>query len=111
MIRRHLRKFSDQVTVTPVCTQADLRDYMSLAVETGLRMRFRDVAAVYPPAYFSAIFREMVPRGQAVMFLARAGRAPLAAATFVTGAGRFAQIHGCSTRDRTLTVTQPAVRP
>jgi hypothetical protein len=106
MIRRHLRKFSEEVTVTAVRTQADLRDYVSLAAETGTRMRFRALAAVYPPAYFATIFREMVPRGHAIMFLARAGNAPLAAATFVMGSSRFAQIHGCSTRARTLTPKQ-----
>jgi hypothetical protein len=106
MIRRHLRKAADDVTVTTVSTPADLRDYLQLTAETGTRMRGRDVAAVYPPAYLQAIFREMVPRGQAVLFLARAGDAPLAAATFVTNGDRFTQIHGCSTRDRRLTPKQ-----
>ena len=106
MIRRHLRKAESDVTVTTVRTQADLRDYLRLTAETGTRMRGRDVAAVYPPAYLQAIFREMVPRGQAVLFLARADDAPLAAATFVTDGDRFAQLHGCSTRDRRLTPKQ-----
>jgi lipid II:glycine glycyltransferase (peptidoglycan interpeptide bridge formation enzyme) len=106
MIRRHLRKLADEVTVTTVRTQADLRAYLALTAETGARMRFRDVPAVFPSAYFETIFREMVPRGQAVMFLARAGAAPLAAATFVMNEDRFAQIHGCSTRDRALTPKQ-----
>ena len=48
----------------------------------------------------------MVPRGQAAMFIARAGAEPLAASTFVIGAGRYTQIHGCSTRDRALTPKQ-----
>jgi len=104
-IRRHIRKAADEVTVSEVRTVADLRAYVSLTAETGERMRFRDVAAVYPPAYFEAIYRAMVPRGQAVMFLARArsDAAPLAAGTFVTNGTRFAHIHGCSTRDRLLT--------
>jgi len=106
MIRRHLRKLADEVTVSEVESSADLRDYVDLAVETGERMRFRDVAAVYPPAYFEAMFREMVPRGQAVLFIARAGAAPLAAAAWVMTRDRFAQIHGCSTRDRRLTPKQ-----
>ena len=69
-------------------------------------MRFRDVPAVFPPAYLETIFRLMVPRGQAVMFVARANGAALAAATFVTSGERVAQIHGCSTRDRRLTPHQ-----
>ena len=106
MIRRHVRKFADQVTVREVRTTADLRAYQRLAAETGARMRIREVAAVYPSAYLETIFREMVPRGHAVLFLARAGDAPLAAATFVTNGARFTQIHGCSTRDRALTPKQ-----
>jgi hypothetical protein len=106
MIRRHLRKTADDLSVTAVRTQADLRDYLALAAETGARMRRRDVPAVYPTAYLEAIFREMVPRGQAVLFLARAGDAPLAAATFVMNGERFTQLHGCSTRDRRLTPKQ-----
>jgi hypothetical protein len=106
MIRRHLRKFAGEVTVAPVSTAADLRDYLTLAAETGTRMREREIPAVYPAGYIETIFRRMVPRGQAVLFLARAGAAPLAGATFVTGGGRCAQIHGCSTRDRALTPKQ-----
>ena len=102
-IRRHVRRALEEVTVTPVETPADLHDYTRLASETGDRMRSRDVAAVYPPAYFEAIFREMVPRRQAAMFLARADGAPLAAGTFVLGTHRCVQIHGASTRDRALT--------
>jgi hypothetical protein len=106
MIRRHLRKCAGQVTVAAVRSSADLRDYLALAAETGARMRFRDIAAVYPPAYLEAVYREMVPRGQAVLFVARAGAAPLAAATFVMNGERFTQIHGCSTRNRALTPKQ-----
>jgi lipid II:glycine glycyltransferase (peptidoglycan interpeptide bridge formation enzyme) len=103
MIRRHVRKALEDVAVTQVATPEDLRDYTRLASETGERMRSRDLAAVYPPAYFEAIRRQMVPRGQAVMFLARADGAPLAAATFVLSPDRCVQIHGASTRDRALT--------
>jgi lipid II:glycine glycyltransferase (peptidoglycan interpeptide bridge formation enzyme) len=103
IIRRHVRKALDEVSVTAVETPADLQDYTRLANETGDRMRSRDVAAVYPSAYFEAIFREMVPRRQAAMFLARADGAPLAAGTFVLGPHRCVQIHGASTRDRALT--------
>jgi hypothetical protein len=106
VIRRHLRRYGGEVTVSEVRTAADIEDYARLAAETGDRMRGRDVAAVFPRRYFEAIFRTMVPRGQAVMFIARAAGAPLAASTFVIGAGRCTQIHGCSTRDRALTPKQ-----
>jgi hypothetical protein len=106
-VRRDIRKAtSSQVTVAEVRTAADLRDYLSLTAQTGLRMRFRDVAAVYPTAYFEAILRAMVPRRQAVLLLARAGDAALAGGTFVTNEQRFAYFHGCSTRDRALTPKQ-----
>ena len=106
VVRRHLRKPSRGITVSEVVGPADLRDYMRLAGETGMRMRSRDVASVYPAAYFEAIVREMVPRGQAVLFIARAGATPLAAATFVMSGTHMALIHGCSTRDRALTPWQ-----
>ena len=103
MIRRHVRKALHEVEVRAVTTPDELLDYSRLASETGERMRSRDVAAVYPPAYFDAIFHEMVARKQAVMFVARADGAPLAAATFVLGRDCCVQIHGASTRDRALT--------
>jgi hypothetical protein len=106
MIRRHLRKFADAVTVSEVRTRRDLRDYLTLAAETAARMRFRDVAAAFTPAYFEAIFREMVPRDQAVLFIARTDAAPLAAAAFAMSGERFTQVHGCSTRARALTPKQ-----
>jgi hypothetical protein len=106
VVRCHLRKPSRVVTVSDVLGPADLHDYVRLAAETGTRMRSRDIASVYPAAYFEAIAREMVPRGQAVMFIARAGATPLAAATFVMSRVHMALIHGCSTRDRALTPRQ-----
>ena len=105
-VGRDIRKAAAQVTVAEVRTAADLRDYLSLTAETGHRMRFRDVAAVYPTSYFEAILRAMVPRRQAVLLLARAGDAALAGGTFFTNEQRFAYFHGCSTRDRTLTPKQ-----
>ena len=103
IIRRHVRKAIREITVTEVETPEALKQYIQLAGQTGERMRSRDVPAVYPPAYFQAIFREMVPRRQAVLFLAHADGVALAGSTFVASADRFTQIHGCSTRDRDLT--------
>ena len=105
-VRRDIRKANAHVRVAEVRTAADLRDYLSLTAETGLRMRVRDVAAVYPRSYFETILRTMVPRRQAVLLLARAGDVALAGGTFVTNEQRFAYFHGCSTRDRALTPKQ-----
>jgi hypothetical protein len=66
-------------------------------------MRSLDLAAVYPISYFETILREMVPRGQATLFIARAGETPVAGALFFASSERFAYVHGCSTRDRALT--------
>ena len=105
-IRRNIRKATAEVTVAEVRTGADLRDYLFLTEQTGRRMRTRDVAAVYPASYFEALLREMVPRKQAVLFIARADDAPLAGGAFLISPQRFVQIHGCSTRDRALTPKQ-----
>jgi hypothetical protein len=106
MVRRHIQKPTSDVTVSEVRDAAELCDYVRLAGETGVRMRSRDVASVYPAAYFEAIVREMVPRKQAVLLIARIGTTPLAAATFVLTPDHMALIHGCSTRDRALTPRQ-----
>ena len=105
-IRRHIRTAMQEVTVAEVRTTTDLRDYLSLVEQTQVRMRFRDQAAVYPAGYFQAILREMVPRRQALLLVARAGDAPLAGGTFVTTSDQFVHVHGCSTRDRGLTPKQ-----
>ena len=105
-IRRHVRRARDEVTVSEVRTTADLHDYLALTELTGERMRRHDQAAVYPPAFFDALLREMVPRGQAVMLIARLGDVPLAGSVFITARDRFVHFHGCSTRDRALTPKQ-----
>jgi hypothetical protein len=106
MIRRHIRRAMRDVTVSEVRTAADLRDYLSLVEQTRDRMRFRDQAAVYPAAYFQSILRDMVPRRQAVLLIARGGDAPLAGGAFITTPEEFVHLHGCSTRDRALTPKQ-----
>jgi hypothetical protein len=105
-VRRDIRKGLASVAVTEVGTPADLRDYLDLAAQTGERMRGHDVASVYPRAYFEAILREMVPRRQAAIFIARAGDTPLAGGLFMVSADRFVYLHGCSTRNRALTPKQ-----
>lgn len=105
-VRRGIRRAAATVTVTEVRTSADLRDYLCLAEQTGQRMRSLDLAAVYPMSYFETILREMVPRGQAALFLARVGQTPVAGGLFMISHDRFVYLHGCSTRDRALTPKQ-----
>jgi hypothetical protein len=105
-VRRDIRKGLASVSVTEVRTPADLRDYLALAAQTGERMRGHDLASVYPTAYFEAILREMVPRRQAALFIARAGDTPLAGGLFMVSSDRFVYLHGCSTRNRALTPKQ-----
>lgn len=104
-VRRHIR-VAAKVNVSAVRTAADLRDYLELSEQTAQRMRGLDLAAVYPRAYFEAIVDEMVPHGQAALFIARAGDIPLAGGLFVASRERFVYVHGCSTRDRELTRLQ-----
>ena len=105
-LRRDLRKALAGVTVTEMRTPRDLRDYLQLSAQTGDRMRSHDLAAVYPACYFETILRDMVPRRQAALFIARVGQTPVAGALFMTTGDRFVYLHGCSTRDRLLTPKQ-----
>jgi len=105
-MRQLIRKASTETTVAEVRTAAELRDYLSLVEQTAQRLRLCDQGAVYPAAYFETIVREMVPRRQAALFLARAGGRPVAGGAFLISPGRFVYLHGCSTRDRALTPKQ-----
>jgi len=105
-VRRDIRKAMDAVTVTEVRTADDLRDYLALSEETARRMRSLDLAAVYPASYFETILRDMVPRRQAALFIARAHGTPVAGGLFMASGDRLVYLHGCSTRDRALTPKQ-----
>jgi Acetyltransferase (GNAT) domain len=105
-VRRDIRKATAAVTVTEMRTARDLRDYLELSAQTGERMRAHDLAAVYPDCYFETILRDMVPRRQAALFIARVREIPVAGALFMTTGDRFVYLHGCSTRDRALTPKQ-----
>jgi lipid II:glycine glycyltransferase (peptidoglycan interpeptide bridge formation enzyme) len=87
------------VVTDEIRTEAQLAQYCALATETERRARARDVGAVMPRAYFATIFREMVPRRQAVMFLAQRDGEPLAGAIFLTSEDRMTYFHAASTRD------------
>lgn len=99
-IRRAAR---EGVVVDEVRDEAGLGAFCALVEETRDRMRARDVAAALPAAFYRAVFREMVPRGDAVLLLARAGDRPLAGSLFFVSSTRMSYYHGASTRDRDLT--------
>jgi hypothetical protein len=87
-------------------SEAELAEYGRLAEETDARMRKRDIGAARPFAFFTSVFRTMVPRGQALFLLARSGSAPLAGALFLLSRDRMICYHSASTRDRALTGKQ-----
>ena len=103
-VPRNIRKAERAgVEVLEMQTERDMDIFSSLMAETVERMRSRRVAAVYPDAFFQTIFRRMVPRGQALFFLARADGQPLAAQMYFVGTDRLTYYHGASTRNRELT--------
>ena len=106
-IPRYIRRGKREgVAVGQVETHDEMREFCGLLEETTDRIRRRNVGAVYPEAFFWAIFREMVPRRQAVFLLARAGSTPLAGGVFFLSPERMTYYHGVSTRDRVLTRKQ-----
>jgi len=106
-VPRNIRKTERAgVAVTPIRTEHDMDIFCALMRETVDRMRSRRVAAVYPEAFFRTIFREMVPRGQALFLLARWHAMPLAAQLYLIGPSRLTYYHGASTRARELTPKQ-----
>jgi hypothetical protein len=90
------------VVVNEVRTEAELQQYCKLAEDTERRAHARNVGAVMPAGYFAAIFRAMVPRKQAVFFLAHQGDQPLAGAIFLTSEDRMTYFHSGSTREPEL---------
>ena len=102
-IRRAAR---EGVTVREVRTDEDMRHYCRLLEETIGRMRERGVTAIYPEQFFWTVFREMVPRGQALFLLAWADSVALAGGMFLTSHDRLTYYMGGSTRDRALTGKQ-----
>ena len=103
-VPRNIRKACRAgVVVSEIRTDEEMDVFCALMAETVDRMRRRHVAAVYPERFFRSLFHCMVPRGQALFFLARAGGVPLAAQMYIVGADRLTYYHGASTRARELT--------
>jgi len=106
-IPRHIRRAEREgVAVGEVQSDDEMQEFCGLLTETTDRMRRRNVGAVFPEGFFWTIFREMVPRRQAVFLLARTGSTPLAGGVFFLSQDRMTYYHGVSTRDRTLTGKQ-----
>jgi hypothetical protein len=106
-VREHLRRADRAgVTVSEVTSETDLSDFVQMAEQTSDRMRARAIAAVYPPKFFRAVHRAMVPRGEAIFLIARAGGRPVAGSLYLVSRQRLAQYHAVSTRDRELTPLQ-----
>ena len=103
-VPRNIRKAQRAgVVVEEVRSEHDLHTFTGLIDQTSERIRARRVASVYPAAFFVAAFRAMVPRGQALFLLARAGGEALAAQMYLVSGERLVYYHGGSTRDRALT--------
>ena len=102
--RRALRRARHAgIVVSEIRSPAELRDYCAMAGHTD------GGGAGMPAASFAAIFGTMVPRGQAVVFLARRGDQPLAGAIFLTSPDRMTFFHAVSTSDseRAVSVWDP----
>jgi hypothetical protein len=97
------RSAREGVDVDEVRDELELEAFCGLVEETRDRMRARDVAAALPGAFYRAVFKEMVPRGEAVFVVARAGGRPLAGGLFFIAPSRMSYYHGASTRDREVT--------
>jgi len=69
-------------------------------------MRQRDLVTALPDAFFRAVLRTMVPRGQAFFALARVRDIPVAGALFLKSPDRLKYFHGVSTRDPELAPCQ-----
>jgi len=86
----------DGVVVSEIRSGTELEQYCALAADAD------STGAVMPPKFFAAMFRDMVPRRQAVFFLARRGEQPLAGAIFLVSRYRMSCFHAVATRDQDL---------
>jgi lipid II:glycine glycyltransferase (peptidoglycan interpeptide bridge formation enzyme) len=106
-VPRNIRKSQRAgVVVEEMKSEDDLRAFTALMEDTSARMRARHVAAVYPAAFFVTAFQMMVPRGQALFFLARADGEPIAGQMYLVSRDKLTYYHGASTRARELTPKQ-----
>jgi GNAT acetyltransferase-like protein len=105
--RNHIRKAQRTgVTVTEATRPAEIEELFGLLEATAERIRGHGSNAVFPVAFFRAVWRHMVPRGEAVFLLARAGDALLAGQIYFVSRESVGYYHGGSTRERELTPKQ-----
>ena len=105
--RTQLRKAERSgVLISEIVCHEELKDFLVLGAETAVRIRQRNVVAALPDAFFRAILRTLVPRGQATFLIARAEGRPLAGALFLNSAQSMTYYHGVSTRDPSLAPRQ-----
>src|SRR5919106_6287358 len=98
--RSQLRKSEREgVRVDELRDVDGLAELDALVDETRRRMHRRHVASAVPHAFFHEVVREMVPRGDAVVLMARVRGRPLAAALFFVSPRRMSYYFGASTRD------------
>ena len=84
----------DGIVVSEVRTEAEIEQYCALAAEAD------SAGAVMPPKFFATMFRAMVPRREAVFFLARRGERAVAGAAFLVSRYRMSCFHSVATRDQ-----------
>ena len=88
------------VVVSEIRGEAELEHYCALPAYAGLG------GVGMPPMAFFAILRAMVPKGQAVFFLARHDGRPIAGALYLVSRHRMSCFHEVSTRAPELTHLQ-----
>jgi Acetyltransferase (GNAT) domain len=88
------------VVVSEIRSEPEFEQYCALAADAD------STGAVIPPKFFAAMFRDMVPRRQAVFFLARRGDQPLAGAIFLVSRYRMSCFHAVATRDQDLSALE-----
>ena len=102
--RAHIRKSEREgVVVEEVGDEAGVERFCDLSDETSERMRARDITSAVPRGFFHSVFRDMVPRKEAMFLLATADGQPLAGGLFLMSRDRMSYYLGASTRDRAVT--------
>jgi peptidoglycan pentaglycine glycine transferase (the first glycine) len=105
--QRKIRKAEREgVEVTEAQSLADVEAYHRLSSDTADRIRTRARFTELPLAFFVEIWRSMVPRGHARIFLARHQGELIAGNLFLVHGDTMLYYQGASTRDRAQTLRQ-----
>ncbi len=104
---RKIRKAEREgVEVTEARSLADVEAYHALSRDTADRIRTRSRFTELPLAFFTEVWKRMVPAGHARIFLARHGGELIAGNLFVIHGDTMLYYQGASTRDRAQTLRQ-----